>query len=356
MAQYAGFSCGDRDYTAQEVVAAAAFRSELTAVWLAIHDGLAATAYASENGYELDEDALQAASEQYRQDRGLLSAEDTQGWFAARGVSLDDFGDYLERRLWLARFADHIEPIRQDYPAPMETVAPLVWPELVLGGAFDELALWLARRVALEAAQDGAPAPSPEETEDERGRFLERAGIAPDQCEAWCEGNATSAERLEELLRLEAIYRRKRHELLTPDNFDREMQLRRLELLGIEVESAGFPSEDMAQEARLCLVEDGASLPDVSARAQSTAYHATVFLEGLPENLQTRFLSAAPGEVFPPIEDHGEYWVYRVCRKIEPDKENGEVRRRLEHALITRYFDELVDTHIQWRSWGDASQ
>lgn len=356
MAQYAGFRCSQRDYTAQDILTAAAFRSEMTAVWLAIRDGLAATTYANENGYELDENAIQAASEQYRHERGLLSAEATQGWFEVRGVSLDDFGDYLERRLWLARFADHIDPIRRDYPAPMETVAPLVWPELVLGGGFDELALWLARRVALEVAQDGAPAPSPEETEDERGRFFERAGIAADQWGAWCEGNGCSPERLEELLRLEAIYRRKRHELLTPDNFDREMLLRRLELLGIEVESAGFPSEDMAQEARLCVVEDGASLPDVSARAQSTAYHATVFLEGLPEDLQARFLSAAPGEVFPPIEDQGAYWLYRVCRKIEPDTSNAEVRRRLEHALITRYFDELVDTHIEWRPWGDASQ
>jgi len=356
MAQYAGFRCSKRDYAAQEVVAAAAFRSEMTPIWLAVHDSLAATTYANENGYELDEGALQAASERYREERGLLSAEATQGWFAARGLSLDDFEDYLERRLWLGRFADQIEAIRQDYPAPMDTVAALVWPELVLGGAFDELALWLARRVALEAAEDGARAPSPEETEDERRRFFERAGIAPDQCAAWCEGNASSVERLDELLRIEALYRRKRHELLSPDNFDREMQSRRLELLGIEVESAGFPSEAMAQEARLCVVEDGASLPDVSARAQSTAYHATVFLEGLPEDLQTRFLSAAPGEVFPPIEDQGVYWVYRVCRKIEPDKDNGEVRRRLEHALITRYFDELVDTYIQWRPWGDPSQ
>jgi len=354
MAQYAGFRCDGREYAAQAVVSAAAFRSEMTAVWMAVRDGLAATAYANENGYALDEDALQAASEEYRQERGLASAEATEHWFAARGVSLDDFENFLERRLWLSRFGQEIASIREDYADPPEALAPLIWPEMILCGAFDDFALWLARRVALEAGSDGAP-PSPEEDQEERGRFFKRADIAAGQCGGWCEEHQCSAQWLDELLRLEVLYRRKRRELLTPESFDREMRMRRLELVGIEVEAAGFPSEAMAQEAYACVVVDGAALPDVSAQAHGTSYHATVFLEGLPEELQTRFLSAAPGETFPPVEDGGVYWVYRVCRKIEPDTANGEVHRRLEHALITRYFDELVDTQIDWLPWADGA-
>ena len=344
------FRCGERAFGAQEVLSAADFRGELAPVRADIRDSLACAAFAEEQGYALDEAVLQALSEQYRTAHGLESADATAQWLQARGVDLDDFGEYLERALWRHRFGDSLDAIRGDYAAPEDDVAPLVWPEVVFADAAHDLARWLARRAALWVELGGAPVLDDEAVEAERKRFIERHDGVVDAVEAWCARNKCTAPWFEELARLEAAYRQKRRALLTPENFDREMLLRRQDLMCVEVETAAFPTAAVAQEAYLCVAEDGEPLADVSARAARTAYHAAVFLEGLSEDLQRRLLSASPGETFPPVADGEEYWVYHVCRKMEPDTGDAEVRRRLEHALITKYFDQLVDKHVDWCS------
>jgi hypothetical protein len=363
MSPQAVFRCQDRDYAARHVLASAAFHGEMAGVREALRNTLACAGYAAEHGYELDDAALQAASEAYRAARGLVTAQATALWLEARDVSIEDFSECLERRLWRQRFADDLDWIRSDYAPPFgglpsegsaeAEIERLLWIEAALDDAFDPWALWLARRVALMAECGGNASIEKEAKDEETARFLARAGITPEGADhrsaaTWLSVHRCDAAWFGELIDLEVLYRQKRHALLTPANFSREMQVRRLALIRIDVEAAAFPAEDIAQEACWCVAEDGDSLEEVCARAGGTRYHASVFLERLPSELQQQFLSASGGQVFRPVKQEDRYWIYRVRRKMEPDMADPEVQEQLAHALVTKYFDELVDKHIQW--------
>ena len=348
MSPQAVFRCQGRDYAARHVLASASFHGEMAGAREALRNGLACAGYAGEHGYQLDAAALQAASEQYRAARGLVEAQATALWLEARNVSIEDFSDYMERCLWRQRFSDDLDWIRSDYVPAEAEIERLLWSEAALDDAFDQWALWLARRVALTAECSKNAFIQEEAKEEESARFLVRAGLTPEGVATLLSGHRCDAAWLDELIELEAFYRQKRNALRTPVDFSREMQIRRLALIRIDVEAAAFPAEDIAQEACCCVAEDGDSLEDVCARAGGTRYHASVFLERLPAELQQQFLSASPGQVFRPVKQEDRYWIYRVRRKTEPDIADPEVQERLERALVTKYFDELVDKHIEW--------
>lgn len=335
------FQCEDRRYGVREVLAAAAFRGELEPIRRFTRESLAALAAAEDQGHEVDDALLQQASEQYRQQRGLATAAATAAWLERYGLDLDDFVDFLERHIIHTQWNAHLDAAMASFAPTEEEVDALVMPETVFSGALTELAAWLARRVAL-------PRDDGEDTTEERVRFLERAGLGDAGVPGWCARQECSEDWLEELLRLEVRYRRKRSDLLNPANFTRAMRERRQDLMCIEVEAVVFESENAAREAYLCIVEDGEPLDQVSARAHGKRRHATLFLEGLDDATQQKFLSAPPGHTFPPIPEGEDYVIHHVARKIEPDLKDEAIRQRLEHGLITRYFDELAATRITW--------
>jgi len=348
MHRLALFSCGQRCWTAAEVVSGADFRGELTPVRTMVAAGLAVAAHAEQAGVEVDDALLQQCSDQYRQDRGLASADATSRWLAAHGLDLDDFADFLERRLLLTQFEEELKAIVERQPPDRDEVQALVWPELALSGAAGEPAMWLARRVALREANAVAVPPGEAALSEERTRFFERSGITESDVSRWCAAYGCTPSWVEELTALEALYRGKRTELLRPAAFDEEIARKRQDLMCIEVEAAAFEQASAAREAFLCVTEDGEGLPDVSRRGNAGLYHTNVYLETLDARLQQQLLSGAPGDVLPPFEGEGKFWVYRIRSKTEPDLADPHVRERLEHNLITRYFDDLVVAHVQF--------
>jgi hypothetical protein len=186
------------------------------------------------------------------------------------------------------------------------------------------------------------------DVEAERVRFFERTGVAPGDLAAWLERAGCATEWFEELLAMEARYHRACRDALTADRCERALHARRLGLTRIELETVTFPSADAAREAYLCATEDGEPLDQCAQRSAATVSRSAWLVEDLPAELQDSFFSAAPGEMFPPMEAEDEAWIYRIRGKVDPGLGDPEVRRRVERVILDAHFESLVQRHVRW--------
>jgi hypothetical protein len=308
------FRAGDRAFTRGQVLGAAAFRSDLDPLRETVRRGLVAQQYAGDEAFEIEVDDLQAHAERYRIDRDLSTAEDTERWLAENSLTIEDFTAWLERRAWRERFWPRIDAIARDYDTERDDVDALLWAEIVFGDHLAGLARALAVRVAALREQ-------PE------------AVVFP----TWSD----------ELAAMEQAYEALRGDVLQPVNIARELDLRRSLLIRFEAQLAAFPSLDAAREAWLCVTRDAEAL-DAMARAAGAECHAVEqFLDEFPEPLRGHVLSAAVGEVLPPVQDADTFLVCRIAAKRLPETaEDPAVRARLEAALLDRAVDGLMHKHI----------
>jgi hypothetical protein len=310
------FSAAGRDFTIDDVLLAARARGDLVRIEAETAEALACTRYAEEEGFELDEDAAQAASVEFRYQRDLATAEDTERWLQRRGLTLDDFGAYFERRQCRLRFHDQASELACEFPPSPEELEAALWPDVLLGNHFEALGRALAWSVAARLEQEPARVVWPALDED--------------------------------LPLLERSYQEERRRTLTPENCACALKTRHQSLIRVVLERASFASREIAEEALLCVREDGEPLQEVAAGTAGRFAVITSFAESLPESLQQRCLSALPGEVFPPMQDDDGHAVVRLVEKIEPGLDDADVRDRVEQWLLDARFAQLVRTHIRW--------
>jgi hypothetical protein len=316
MLQSVAFAADGRDFTIDDVLLAARHRGDLVPIEAETAEALACARYAEEEGFALDEDAVQAASDEYRYQKDLVTAEDTERWLQQRGLTLDDFGAHFERRHWRLRFPDQSSELVREYAPSPDDLESARWPDVLLGNHFEVLARALAWRVAAHLEQQPQTVLGPDLEED--------------------------------LPLLERSYQEERARTLTPENGARAVKIRHQSLIRVVLERASFASREIAEEALLCVRDDGEPLQEVAARTTGRFAVTTSFAESLPESLQQRCLSALPGEVFPPMQDDDGHAVVRLVEKIEPDLGDGEVRGRVEQWLLDSRFAQLVRAHIRW--------
>src|SRR2546426_3448394 len=95
---------GTEQYTVRDAIEATLFRGELEPVWKEFLQRIACEKRAEELEMELDEKAIDSATEAFRYEHDLITAEETEQWLAVRGLNLDDFADYFARKYWLGAF------------------------------------------------------------------------------------------------------------------------------------------------------------------------------------------------------------------------------------------------------------
>lgn len=309
------FLCDSVPFLPPHVLAAAAVWGKLDAVRQRVRLGLGAMHWARANEYAVDDDAVQEASETFRREHGLRSARATQDWLEARSVSLDDFGDYLERHEFIALHA-RLQPGAMALPME-EEIKPLLWPELVFSGGMVALCRNLARRVAVAADAGELSAPASGKEEDAVRAY-----------EARFEQFAAHA--------------------ITPARLESALRNRWGDLFRVDCEMARFPSVEVAREARLCVAEDGAELITI-ARAAGGAYRAGVtLLSDLPEPLRSGVQTAGEGTLLPVLAWDDGHVVCRVRAKREPSLEDGDTRTRVEQHVVEEAVAPLVAHYITW--------
>ena len=337
-----------RTYSAREVFQAADFRGELRSRWREFVVAVARARAAEDLDLTLDGEALQALSEEFRYERDLVTAEETEKWLEDRGATLEDFDEYFLRRYWARELRDAPPPTDVDRPWSAHEPDEAFGIDLMLSGEFFRMAARLGRRVLAVAAAGENGGPPREAIERERARFTERSGIRQDGIRTWLSAAGTSPASFDELLRLEAVYAEYCRTLLGDQARTRVLRAMRLPLTRLEVETIEVDSLDAAREAALCVSDDGIEMADL-AKEQRYPYRKTdVLLEDLDEDRQTTLLAASPGDVLKPINNEGRFEVCRLVRKVEPALSDEKVANRIGESILDAHFAELTREEIRW--------
>jgi hypothetical protein len=341
------FLCANRAFTVRDLIDAALFRGELEPAWQDLLRLVAAEHKADAKELEFDDGAIDTAAEQFRYQRDLITAEETEQWLAERGLTLSDFSAHFVRHYWGEQW-DDVVPDAVDYFSAPNELRELLTNELILSGEHDRMALRLSWRAATRRAAEDRPV-SPELIAAEQARFFECCGVEEDKLSEWLQRLGRDAEWFRDALAMEATYRRDCAALLSRQAREREIAALRLPLTRFEVETIELDSLDAAREALLCAREDGMSMEEVAAEGRYPYRHPEVLLEQIPEDLQQKFLSVHPGEILEPIAHGDGFHLCRVIGKEEPDADDPIVQERAENRILDRHFADLTTRYIQWR-------
>jgi len=148
------FVADGRPITVGDVVLAAHARGELQPAWtrlLVLLECEQQAEIAEEEGP--DDERLQTMSDQFRYERDLITAEETERWLGDRGLTLDDFNAHLLRHYWADTFDEPPAPEPLDYRSAPDGHWDLLIAELLLSGELDRMALQLSWRFAAARAE-----------------------------------------------------------------------------------------------------------------------------------------------------------------------------------------------------------
>jgi hypothetical protein len=339
-------ACGTFDVG--DVIHAAFFRSELKKQWETLLALVEAERRADDAGESPDDAALQLMSDEFRTERDLISAEETEIWLRERGLSLDDFSRFFVRHYWKNRTDAEAESQFIDYLSAPDRLRELMRVELLLNGAFDEMATQLAWRIAARDAA-GASRAEPAMIAGEREQFYERFGLNEATLPAWLDALGRGDAWLGEMLEMEAMFRAESTALITPEAIENTITSLRLPLKRFVVEFIELESLDAAREAALCIRVDCSTVEEV-AKSGGYPYRRTIIaFEDLPQEIQQALLSAAPGDVLGPFDFGEGFQVCRLLDKLEPDIADDKTRQRVEEEIVKGYFTELASRYVRWK-------
>ena len=349
------FASGPKTYSARDVIDAAHFRGELGPFWNELLVRGAAENHAQESGAELDDAALDEASVAFRYQYDLITAEETERWLEARGLTLTDFSEYFARAQWAKAFRGKAKSDVVPFVQASSEQRELLIVELILGRELDRMAIRLAWRVVAHESVNSDER-DPAAIEAERERFAQRAGVEDDGVAEWLRGLGRNELWLEENLALESTYRHRCAKILTKEARARELSMLRLPLTRLEMEMIELESRDAANEAFLCVRDDGMSMEAVAQEGRYPYRRSEIVLEEFPEELQQKVLSLSPGNVLEPTPREDGFVLSRLLAKAEPKADDPEVRSRIEGRILERHFSDLMSGRIQWQILFEAPE
>ncbi len=335
-------------YSVRDVIDAAHFRGELEPHWQKLLVSVEAENRGKAAEAELDQAAVDEAVVALRYQYDLITAEETEAWLEARALNLTEFGDYFARQQWRDTFGNRITAPSLAYVAAGPELRELLTIHLTLVGELDRMATRLAWRVASRPAGDANGSESLD-LEPERAAFRSRAGLEKGDAGPWLEGLGRDEAWLLEMLMMEAAFAERCARVLTAEAREREVASVRLPLTRFDVELIEFESHDAANEALMCVREDGMSMADVAEEGRYPYRRRELVLEELPDEQQQKFLSLTPGSVLEPTPRDDGFVLSRLLGKHEPKLDDPRIRARVDERILARHFAEITSARVQWR-------
>ena len=339
-------TCGSRKYTPGDAIDAALFRGELDSKWAEFLRCVESEKRADELDLDLDDDAIATAAEAFRYEHDLITAEETEAFLANRGLTLDDFTDYFTRHYCASAITEKVLPENIEYISASSELRQVFMAEAILSGELDRMTTELMWRLAARCAEKEVDS---EALAAEERSFLDRNKIEPAQLPNRLKRLGRDLEWFNEMIAMQAVYRRRCETLLVPQARQRELVMLRLPLTRFETEVIELESHDAAQEALFCVREDGMSMEEVAIEGRYPYRRVDFLFEDIPADLQQRFLSVSEGDVLEPAAHGDGFELCRIIKKIEPQADDSTVGLRIEQRLLDRHFSELSSKYTQRR-------
>ncbi len=288
-----------------------------------------------QTGFDMDQDRLKQAVNDFRYRNNLITSVETQQWLKERALSLDDLYTWVHRQ-----FCDRRRHLMLTIPAwkkRCNDCAHEVWAELHFNGKFQILLDEFVHRIAV-SHKNGIARPEPSLEDLSSGPQLEHVFLTDD---------------MKHVAELERMYQEYAEEIADRDSCQRRLNLERMNLLKVKYEAVSYRDINAAKEAYCCMKFDGETPDSLASRTHAPYETEYSYIEDIPDPLQQHLLSAGATECLEPIRITPQkgYTVYSVMRKTEPHLNNHEVRSRLQKKIVADNLAPLIDKEVQWLPW-----
>ena len=335
------FRTGDRIYTWLDIMLDAMLHGDWADFERHLAHGAACAAEADRTDAWPDPADVEAASNDFRYARDLITSEETEAWLERMGFDMEIWSDVLTRDILRSRWPE----LRSALPADAAVVTAidntLISAEGICSGRFTQFAQRLAERAAVAQTADN---PGDETDVDTV------INAAKTRNAAWFK--AMPHDQLDQKLRqLARIASRAANQLaaaITPAAMATHLDRYRLDWLRIDLERLDFKTDAAAREAEWCVREDGLSLSDVAIESRRSVTDERALLDTLPATLRHAVLSASPGELVGPIEVDGRFIVAHILAKTPAVLDDPLIRARAERSVADAVRSKAVLSQVKW--------
>jgi hypothetical protein len=345
------FTVGGRAYGWEDVVLAGHLWDRWATLERRVRGGLACLARLDDLEDDepgLDDEDVDAAAAEFRYARDLVAAEDMEAWLTDRGLTTDDWLDWIRRSLLLQQWADDVAEIEEEYELDEDEVAEALISEALCGGHAAEMSSALAARAAVYARIVAERGDAGDGVTDEEVATILRSVPATD-FERLCGLSADAArQRLAGLARIEAVWRTFVGLAASPKAVDAMIAGRSLDWMRLIVRAVSVADRDIASEIALCVREDGRDLADVAGNAGATVAEAEWYVEDVDPSFRDLLVGAKPGELVGPVAVADGFALISVVGKESPSTNDTAVRSRAERVLLSRTVDREVEGRVTW--------
>jgi hypothetical protein len=345
MAALAGrpiLTVGDTTYHWEDLVLCGHLWGDWPALQQRVATGLACLARLDEleegDDEDLDEKDVEAAAEEFRYARDLVAAEDMEAWLAHRGLDADEWLDCIRRGLLLAKWADDLDAIVEEFEVEPADVEAVIDGEAICTNVAASLATRLAGRAAIHARLAQAQ-PGDAAAEADVQALLEGLPGLP---------AGASRQRLESLARLELAWRRFTETQVTPAALRSLVDTNRLDWIRLTVRTVTVATRDVANEIALCVRDDGEDFLATCAQAGQRVTEATWFVDETDGRLRDALVAARAGDLLGPVPIDQGFILVAVLSKVLPVESDPEVRQRAERALLDRLVAREIQDRVTW--------
>lgn len=329
------------EHTLGHVLAAAWIGEMLETAWRELEQQLACQALATAEDLSIPAGQLQAAFNDWRRDRDMITADDLRRVLGDLQLELSDIVGCCKRKLIAEASQHRHDEALSRFPVQASDVLRLLPLHVFFGYDVEEIIRGVAHRW-LAPASDGPKVPdSPRCTQllDPTEGAAARQLFGIDE--------ATTPV----LARHEAAYLAYRRSVVTTVALDRILEEMRPDLVRLQLAVTTSPSNEVAREVVCCVRNDGEAMNKVGERAELAVEPRDVLLRDagtLP--FGGRLASAKAGDVLGPAPSGAGFMVATVLSRQDPQLSHAEVRAVLENRLLDRLLGPEMVKRVSF-SW-----
>lgn len=303
-----------------EIAAAA----ELWGAWQPfVHEtrqALACLQHAAQINQPASAEAVKEAATTFRYTHNLISAQDTQTWLNAWGITVEDWMNYLRGQLLRERWVGRLDQILAACPISDETVQAALQRYAVCSDKFDAWAQKLAGHAAVTALSGS----------------LDARDQSP------CNGPRNLVARIE------TEFERVCQQAVTPQRVAAKIADHQLDWIRFDCRYVWFPEERLAREASFCVREDGLTLEEVAHDARGIVQHWDFYLDEVDAAARPHFLATRQGDWLGPVRLLEGFPLFAIERKQMPHSDDPGIRQRAEQAIVTSLIEAECNKRVKW--------
>lgn len=307
-----------------EIAAAAELWGEWQPFVNQTRQALACLQHAAQINQPAPVEAVKEAATAFRYTHNLISAQDTQAWLNAWGMTVEDWMNYLRGQLLRERWTGRLDQIVAAHPISDETVQAALHRYAVCSDKFDAWAQKLAGHAAVTA-----PSGSLEVSDHPQGNLADNG---PRNLVA----------------RIEAEFERIRQQAVTPQRIAAKIADHQLDWIRFACRYVWFPEERLAREASFCVREDGLTLDEVAHDSRSVIQQWDFYLDEVDAAARPHFLATRQGDWLGPVRLLEGFPLFAIEQKQMPSSNDPCIRQRAEQAIVKSLIEAESNKRVKW--------